>query len=103
MKSLFIIITTFLFACNSSSVKEQISGTYINEADGQFSKAINQLVIEAVGNHSNSYVVHYLSEYQRKKDGVLQPKKERLEKTMTFFFNAEKEQLEEPGTGKTIV
>jgi len=104
-----IITTTeliFLMACHhyfqdDSKIKAFLPGTYVNIAEGEFSKAIDTLLIQKEGLDGNTYSIIRKVSFQRIKEGVMQPKEYQSEQWIGIYDERDKV-LHETKRGRTL-
>ena len=92
-----------LSGCNLSSksndAKETIPGIYIRQSEGEFSKAIDTLIISANNEEAGTYLIIRKTRFNRIVDGKLQPPEYKAEK-MIADYNEKSQQLQDMKTGR---
>jgi hypothetical protein len=107
MKNLALIalaILGLLSACNSggSTVTNFIPGTYVSQAQSEFSVANDTLVIEAAKNTDNIYLITRKTGYRRIANGKVQPPQHQV-KHWTGMWDTQKQILQIMQTGNTLI
>ncbi len=103
---MLLIITGLagLTACNSggSAVTGFIPGTYVNQAQSEFSVANDTLIIEPAKNTDNIYLITRKTGYRRIADGKVQSLQHQV-KHWTGMWDTQKQILQVMQTGNTLI
>jgi hypothetical protein len=104
---LFIAFTTVLFSCSSSKQKQTekitsfITGTYVREFEGKYSKGHDTLIINQPDATNDFYIIQHNSSYKKISEKQLQPIEYKTE-NWTAIFNEKANILLEQKMGKQI-
>jgi hypothetical protein len=106
-KIIILLLTTIIMGCHSyfssdEKIKAFLPGTYINIAEGEFSKAVDTLLIQKEGLDGNTYSITRKVSFQRIREGVLQPKEYQQEKWIGIYDEKDKV-LHEIKRGRVLV
>ncbi|MCR8556945.1 hypothetical protein KXD93_04800 [Mucilaginibacter sp. BJC16-A38] len=100
---LAIAVTSLFTACNSgNAIKDFIPGTYISQAQSEFSVANDTLVIEAAKSTDNLYLITRKTGYRRITNGKVQTVQHKV-KHWTGEWDTQRQVLEVVQTGNTFV
>ncbi len=104
MKLIYFLATAFVLAgCNSLSksndAKESMPGIYTRQSEGEFSKAMDTLIISANNEKAGTYLIIRKTRFNRIVDGKLQPPEYKTEK-MIAGYNEKNQQLQDMKTGR---
>jgi hypothetical protein len=107
MKNLAFTVMTilgFLSACSSGSeaVISFIPGTYVNQAQSEFSVANDTLVIEQAKNTDNIYLIIRKTGYRRITDGKVQQLQHQV-RHWTGTWDIQKQLMQIMQTGNTLI
>lgn len=93
--AMVFILFTFLFSCNSMS--SDITGVYVNQSQGEFSVAMDTIIITK--NENGNFSIERRTGFNRIINGVTQPKNYKTEKSLARL-NKNTGELEELKYGK---
>ena len=105
MKSIYglLCMAALLTACGRNEeiagTKSGISGTYVRQAESEFSKAMDTLVVTPYDANAGTFIILRRTGFHRIKDGKLQPKENRQERMITVW-DEDTHQLQELKAGK---
>jgi recombinational DNA repair ATPase RecF len=92
-----------LTACNSgSAIEDFIPGTYVSQAQSEFSVANDTLVIEAAKNTDNLYLITRKTGYRRITNGKVQSPEHKI-KHWTGEWDTQKRALQVMQTGNIFI
>lgn len=98
-----LCIAVLLTACGGNeeveSTKSIINGTYVRQAEGEFSKAMDTLIVTPYDAKAGTFIIMRRTGFHRIKDGRLQPKENKQERMITVW-DEETHQLQELKAGK---
>jgi hypothetical protein len=98
-----LLLSVVLTACGGNEelagTKGTISGTYVRQAEGEFSKAMDTLIITPYDLKAGTFIIIQRTGFHRIKDGKLQPK-ENMQERMITVWDEETHQLQELKKGK---
>lgn len=98
-----LCIAVLLTACGENeeveSTKSIINGTYVRQAEGEYSKAMDTLIVTPYDAKAGTFIIMRRTGFQRIKDGRLQPKENKQERMITVW-DEETHQLQELKAGK---
>lgn len=99
-----LAILGLLSACSSGSeaVTSFIPGTYVNQAQSEFSIANDTLVIEQAKNTDNIYLITRKTGYRRIADGKVQQLQHQV-KHWTGTWDTQKQLMQIMQTGNTLI
>ena len=99
-----LAILGLLSACGSGSeaIISFIPGTYVNQAQSEFSVANDTLVIETAKNTDNIYLITRKTGYRRITDGKVQQLQHQV-KHWTGMWDTQKQILQVMQTGNTLI
>jgi len=99
-----LAILGLLSACGSGSEANIsfIPGTYVNQAQSEFSVANDTLVIETAKNTDNIYLITRKTGYRRITDGKVQQLQHQV-KHWTGMWDTQKQILQVMQTGNTLI
>lgn len=104
---LFIAFAAVLFSCSSPKQKQTakitsfITGTYVREFEGEYSKGHDTLIINQPDAANDFYTIQHNSSYQKIRNKQLQPVEHKTE-NWTAIFNEQTNILLEQKMGKQI-
>ena len=97
------LLSVILTACGgkeeAANIKSTITGTYVRQAEGEYSKAMDTLIVTPYNVKAGTFIVMRRTGFHRIKDGRFQPK-ESKKKFMITVWNEETHQLQELKEGK---
>jgi hypothetical protein len=101
-----ILLVGGLVACqpyfsDETKIKAFLPGTYVNIAEGEFSKAVDTLLIQKEGLDGNTYSIIRKVSFQRIKQGILQAKEYQSEHWIGIYDEKDKV-LHETKRGRTL-
>ncbi len=105
MKKIYGVLfsAVLLTACGGNdevkSTKSKISGTYVHQAESDYSKAMDTLVVTAYDAKAGTFLILRRTGFHRIKNGKLQPKETKQERMITVW-DEETHQLQEVKEGK---
>ncbi len=98
-----LLLSVVLTACGGkeemAGTKSTISGTYLRQAESEFSKAMDTLVITPYDAKAGTFIIIQRTGFHRIKEGKLQPK-ENMQERMITVWDEETHQLQELKKGK---
>jgi hypothetical protein len=98
----FVAVTGILVACHSISNDQSfIPGTYVNQAQSEFSVANDTLVITQAKNTDNIYLITRKTGYRRIADGKVQQLQHQV-KHWTGMWDNQKHLMQILQTGNTL-
>ncbi len=97
MKYILVFIVAVVTACGNE-MSNDISGTYVRFAEGEFSKSWDTLIIGVQDAKGATFVVQERSGVQRIKEGILQPKTTKKNSSIVVY-DASTNQLQDMKTG----
>ena len=84
---------------NVAGKKSTINGIYVHQAESEYSKAMDTLIITPYDAKAGTFIIMRRTGFHRIKDGKLQPKENKLER-MISVWDEETHQLQELKGGK---
>jgi recombinational DNA repair ATPase RecF len=99
-----LAIAGILAACHSidNSLREFIPGTYVNQAQSEFSVANDTLVITQAKSTDNIYLITRKTGYRRITDGKMQELQHQV-KRLTGEWDSQKQMIQIMQTGNTLI
>lgn len=110
-----LLLSVVLIACGGdekvAGTKSTITGTYVRQAEGEYSKAMDTLIVTPYDAKAGTFIIMRRTGFHRIKDGKLQPKENKQERMITVW-DEETHQLQElkegklytfPSTGKELL
>lgn len=110
-----LLLSVVLTACggneDDAGAKSTITGTYVRQAEGEYSKAMDTLIVTPYDAKAGTFIIMRRTGFHRIKDGRLQPKENKQERMITVW-DEETHQLQElkegklytfPSTGKELL
>ena len=105
MKRIYGVLfsAVLLTACGGNDevkgTKSKISGTYVHQAESEYSKAMDTLIVTPYDAKAGTFIILRRTGYNRIKNGKLQPKETKQERMITVW-DEETHQLQEVKEGK---
>ncbi len=105
MKKIYGVLfsAVLLTACGGNdevkSTKSKISGTYVHQAESEYSKAMDTLIVTPYDAKAGTFIIIRRTGYNKIKNGKLQPKETKQERMITVW-DEETHQLQEVKEGK---
>ncbi len=97
------LLAGLLTACGGNeelkSTKSKISGTYVHQAQSEYSKAMDTLIVTPYDANAGTFIILRRAGFNRIKNGKLQPKETKQERMITVW-DEETHQLQELKEGK---
>jgi hypothetical protein len=97
---LIVLIAGLFMQCTSNSTMD-ISGSYVNQAQSEFGKDCDTLIITSDNSKNKTYTIESRTGYQKIRNGVLHPMEYKQEKWMATW-DADKLLLSETELGRQI-
>lgn len=98
-----LLLSVVLTACGGNEevagTKSTITGTYVRQAEGEYSKAMDTLIITPYDAKAGTFIIIQRTGFHRINDGKLQPKENKQERMITVW-DEETHQLQELKKGK---
>jgi hypothetical protein len=98
-----LLLSVVLTACGGNEevagAKSTITGTYVRQAESEYSKAMDTLIITPYDAKAGTFIIIQRTGFHRIKDGRLQPKENKQERMITVW-DEETHQLQELKKGK---
>ncbi len=98
-----LLLSVVLTACGGNGevagAKSTITGTYVRQAESEYSKAMDTLIITPYDAKAGTFIIIQRTGFHRIKDGRLQPKENKQERMITVW-DEETHQLQELKKGK---
>ncbi len=98
-----LLLSVVLTACGGdedvAATKSKISGTYVRQAESEYSKALDTLIVTPYDAKAGTFIILRRTSFNRIKDGKLQPKENKHERMITVW-DEETHQLQELKEGK---
>lgn len=98
-----LLLSVVLTACGGNEevagTKSIITGTYVRQAEGEYSKAMDTLVVTPYDAKAGTFIIMRRTAFHRIKEGKLQPKENKQERMITVW-DEETHQLQELKEGK---
>lgn len=90
MKQLFIsfLFTSTITACNhleDQNKAESITGTYTSQAESEYSKAMDTLIITLYNERADTYLIKRKTGFHRIRNGKLMPKEHKTEELLAVW------------------
>jgi len=106
-KIIILLLAVLVMGCHSyfssdEKIKAFLPGTYVNISEGEFSKAVDTLLIQKEGLDGNTYSITRKVSFQRIREGVLQPKEHQKEEWIGIYDEKDKV-LHETKRGRVLV
>jgi hypothetical protein len=105
-KIIVMLVAAIVMGCHGylqsdENIKAFLPGTYVSIAEGEFSKAVDTLLIRKVGLEGNTYTIIRKVSFQRIRQGILWPKEYQHEEWIGIYDEKDKV-LHETKRGRTL-